>query len=177
MLQTTSIEHIQASSVHSFCYLWLFRWLGGSRVSLTSSRPRIIWIWWSLTNAAPPTTSSVTTPARPMLSPSLVMVIRSHQNSITKLQLLKLKTLYMCFLTFQEEISHSEKLDIQRTSSVMIMTKCNWIKIQGLSCSNCEATSNNKTTSAYFNHGCLFHSQQLIMLITAFTMRFIIKHE
>ena len=39
-----------------------------------------------------------------------------------------LKTLYIhcvCFPTFQEEISHSVKLDIQRTSSVMIMTKCN----------------------------------------------------
>ena len=143
----------------------------GSRFSLTSSRPRIIWIWVSLTNAA---TSSITTPRCTMLGPSLVIVITSHQNSITKLQL---SLIFVWFLTFQEEISHSLKLDIQRTSSVMIMTDCNWIKIQGLSCSNCEATSNNKTTSAYSNYGCLFYSQQLIMLITAFTMRFIIKHE
>ena len=85
-----------------------------------------------------------------------------------------LRPLTLCFLTFHKNKPRCLRLDIQRTSSVMIMTECNWIKIQGLPCSNCEATSrqDNKCliliTAAYF-------IQQLIMLIMAFTMRFIIN--
>ena len=52
-----------------------------------------------------------------------------------------LRPLTLCFLTFHKNKPRCLRLDIQRTSSVMIMTECNWIKIQGLPCSNCEATS------------------------------------
>lgn len=108
----------------------------GSRISLTSSRPRLIWIWVSLTNAEQPTTSIITTPGCPMLVLGLDMVIPSsefyHQTPLTV-------PLTLCFLTFHRDKPRCLKLDIQ--SSVMIMTECNWIKIQGLPCSNCEATS------------------------------------
>ena len=93
MLQTTSIEHNQAPL--PFIVFVSHDCSGGARVphegsgfSLTSSRPRIIWIRVSLTNAAPPpTTSSITTPRCPMLGPSLVMVITSefyHQAATLK---------------------------------------------------------------------------------------------